>query len=75
MEKGEKSSHPWALLALAIPLLYVLSCGPAIFLIEKTHANSDAFEKIYAPLVWLHDHTPMKKPLEVYAEFWQRLAR
>ena len=75
MEKSEKSGSLWALLALAIPLLYILSCGPAIYLIEKTHANSDIFEKVYTPLIWLHDHTPLKEPLEAYAQFWENLAR
>jgi len=75
VERSEKSGSLWVLLVVAVPFLYVLSCGPAIYVIEKTHANPDFFEKIYAPLIWLHDRTPMKKPLEAYAQFWEKLAR
>ncbi len=75
MERSEKSGSLWWLLVAVVPLLYVLSCGPAIYVFEKTHANPDLFEKIYGPLIWLHDRTPMKKPLEVYAQFWDDLAR
>jgi hypothetical protein len=27
-------------------------------------------EKIYAPVVWLHDHTILEKPLEMYSKLW-----
>jgi len=75
VERSEKSGSLWLLLVVAVPFLYVLSCGPAIYLIEKTHMSPDIFQKIYTPLIWLHDRTLMKKPLEAYAEFWEELAR
>ena len=61
------------LLVLAIPVLYVLSIGPAVPLLEATSNDRVAeavFETVYSPVIWLHGHTFLKQPLETYAALW-----
>ena len=62
-------------LVLLIPVLYVLSVGPAAVIAVRadSHAVYKAIEVFYAPLIWLHDHTFLKHPLEKYTDFWRRL--
>ena len=60
-----------AVLAIVIPILYVLSMGPAALLIKKTGGLSSPYipviEHIYAPLGWLYDHcTSFKSFLDGY---------
>jgi len=57
-------------LALLLPILYVLSIGPVGALVEKTGVGEEAAWVFYAPVIWLHDNTPLKEPLEAYAELW-----
>jgi hypothetical protein len=52
------------------PVLYVLSIGPVVALVEKTGVGEDAAKVFYLPVVWLHDHTPLEKPLEKWGELW-----
>ncbi len=70
---GSKGSSGWLLVFLfAVPLLYVLSIGPAAVLIIPAQDQRivRVFERIYAPVIWLHDHTLLKEPLEAYVESW-----
>ncbi len=70
---GSKGSSGWLLVFLfAVPLLYVLSIGPAVALIIRAQDQRivRVFERIYAPVIWLHDHTLLKEPLEAYVESW-----
>ena len=55
---------------ILLPILYVLSIGPVVALVEKTGAGHKAVEVFYTPVIWLHDNTPLKEPLEKYAELW-----
>jgi hypothetical protein len=55
---------------VATPLLYVLSIGPVLAFGDKTLLRLEVVEVIYAPVIWLHDHTPLKKPLEWYVDWW-----
>ncbi len=55
---------------LAAPLLYILSIGPVLRFGGKTLLSLEVVEVIYAPVIWLHDHTPLKKPLEWYVDWW-----
>lgn len=57
------------LLAL-LPVLYVLSIGPVVAVVEKTGVGEEAAHALYLPVVWLHDHTPLEKPLEKWGELW-----
>lgn len=68
-----KGSSGWlVILAVVVPVLYVLSIGPAAALVSRTNNGRDAgvLTKIYAPVIWLHDHTILKKPLEAYVKLW-----
>lgn len=62
---------PWPVFVVMLPLLYVLSIGPVGALTKSGSNNVLAWVRgIYAPVVWLHDHTLLKKPLEAYARLW-----
>lgn len=77
-DKPEASNASRALawvgmLVLGLPLLYVLSTGPIVLLEEKTHGSlvsADFVVTFYAPLIWLHQHTFFKEPLELYLSLW-----
>jgi hypothetical protein len=67
----------WTTIILAVPVLYVLSIGPAFYYVEKngTPRPTPAWlENFYEPVVWMHDQTPLKKPLELYVDWWVHLA-
>ncbi len=51
-------------------LLYVLSIGPAARVCRGNAQFIRALQVFYYPVIALHDHTPLKKPLEQYVEFW-----
>jgi len=55
---------------ILVPIFYVLSVGPVVAIIEKTGRGREAAVIFYAPVIWLHDNTPLEKPLERYAELW-----
>lgn len=55
---------------LALPVLYVLSVGPVVKVAQWLDLDGDRLKTAYAPLIYLHDHTPMKKPLEWYIGVW-----
>ena len=60
------------LVVVLLPVLYVLSLGPAVLLVDTT--NSDelmaAFVVVYYPLLWLHANTWLRKPLDAYVDLW-----
>ncbi len=49
---------------------YVLSIGPFIAFDERVNLDNEVVRFVYAPVVWLHDTTPRKEPLEQYARLW-----
>ena len=57
----------WASVVVVVPLLYVLSTGPAIWFCG--HTDSDALDEavltIYAPIEWLYETSP------AFAELWE----
>jgi hypothetical protein len=61
-------------LALALvlaPVLYVLSFGPADYAMKYSGGRRiKTLMTAYAPVVWLHDHTALRGPLERYEAFW-----
>ena len=70
-----RSSLPWLLLPILL-LFYVLSVGPAAFLHERT-ANQGVksfLEKVYSPLEWMCEHTPLDNVVSPYMEWWERRA-
>jgi hypothetical protein len=59
------------LIALFLPVLYVLSVGPATIIFEGASPEVHyALRVFYYPLAWLHENTPLRGPLEAYVEFW-----
>jgi hypothetical protein len=60
------------LLVALLPILYVLSLGPAVMLAEMTESDElvAVFEVVYYPLRWLHENTPLREPHQAYVELW-----
>ncbi len=56
-------------LVILLPLLYVLSIGPAAVIASKTRYAGN-IRQFYLPVIWLHEHTVLKRPLEIYVGFW-----
>jgi len=52
----------------AEPVLYVLSIGPVGTITKNKPHSLAAVRTFYYPVRWLHDHTPLEEPLEVYAK-------
>ena len=52
------------------PVLYLLSIGPIVRLVEDGYLPRDPVAAAYAPVSWLHENTPLAKPLEWYAALW-----
>ena len=75
-----RNSNSTAIMVLMIvlPLLYGFSIGPAIYFTEKFHPSASIekpLKAFYAPVLWLHEHTFLKQPLESYERFWMKMAR
>ena len=71
--RSRRSYWLWIALALMLaPVLYVLSVGPAAYLVARAGKGERTVQVIYAPLIWLHENTPLRKPLEWYVGPWER---
>jgi hypothetical protein len=70
-DESQNGGHWWGVVValLLLPVLYVLSMGP-VARFATTPGSRHAAQAFYAPLVWLHDSTPLKGPLEWYVELW-----
>jgi hypothetical protein len=74
-----RSPHaiPWALtLVIGLPLLYLLSVAPVQWLTFHygRYPVAPAWLLHYSePAEWVQEHTPLKRPLGAYAEWWSRL--
>jgi hypothetical protein len=65
------STFVWVLgLVVLLPVLYVLSVGPVSGLVAKSGMNPDPFIVFYLPVIWLHDNTALKEPLEKWVRLW-----
>jgi hypothetical protein len=53
------------LLIIGLPVLYALSIGPVAAITNKTGYQSAAMQ-FYQPVIWLHEHTVLRRPLEIY---------
>lgn len=64
---GNRNTLVIALAGAALPLLYFLSLGPMIVLVGNGYLPEEPLAIIYAPLEWLHDHSPAcRSVLEAY---------
>ncbi|MFG0333962.1 MAG: hypothetical protein ACF8TS_11420 [Maioricimonas sp. JB049] len=70
--RDERWASGWgSLLALpVIAVLYVLSIGPVVCVAEKAGIDPKPLRMFYAPVVWLHDQTPLREPLETWGKLW-----
>lgn len=55
---------------LLSPLLYILSIGPAGWLVAAGYLPQLPLEAVYLPVTWLYENTPMDRPLEWYSDLW-----
>ena len=69
-ERNRDGMPHWALFLVALPMLYVLSTGPAALIVKKTGLPAEHFRTFYAPLAWLHKHTALRHPLDWYVKLW-----
>ena len=72
-DECSETSHSRTLLwvVVFVPVLYVLSVGPAAWVGQKMGGPvNDFLGTAYAPVIWLHDETSLKKSLEAYLELW-----
>lgn len=54
------------------PLAYVLSLGPALWLMRNEWLPGQWFARLYYPLQWLADHNEsMRSILEWYLSWWR----
>jgi hypothetical protein len=57
-------------LCLVLPMIYVLSIAPVAKVMDKLGVSNRPAKVFYAPVIWLHDETPLREPLEWYMEAW-----
>lgn len=55
---------------IALPLLYVLSIGPAAIIYKKCPKSHHAFLEFYHPVIWLYENTALQRPIGWYAHLW-----
>jgi hypothetical protein len=69
MRSKSKATGPIAFastgLLVVLPILYVLSTGPAIWLYSRGYVSEKPIEDFYIPLRWVHDRCPPIKDLHV----------
>ncbi len=74
MEEQSNRTTLWITIVIALPVLYVLSIGPVLWVIEKQMHGfiaSGLFQTFYYPLGWLADHWPaFNSALNVYLYLW-----
>lgn len=57
-------------------LAYVLSLGPVVWYAkELPDEQLVGFQRIYAPIGWLMENTPLGPPLVAYVRWWGNLGR
>lgn len=72
-ETSSESSNTFVYVGITLvllPILYVLSIGPVVFILLKMKTTMGPLEIFYAPVIWLHDHTFLTEPLENYVRWW-----
>jgi hypothetical protein len=61
----------WVALIVSAPLFYALSVGPVGALTKNMPSSKTKMvRRFYYPLIWLHDNTPLRRPIEVYCALW-----
>ena len=66
------SSRLAIIFVFTLPVLYVLSVGPAVYYFESTGQQPpDWVETFYWPLEWLHANTFLREPLDWYLRLFR----
>lgn len=71
--RGSRPRDAWVIFPiffLSSGALYVFSIAPVAAAAEVLDLPRDSVKRVYAPVIWLHDHTPLRKPLEWYMALW-----
>lgn len=59
------------ILVVVAPILYLLSLGPAVWLVEHGFIAGESIETFYLPVIALHESCPPIQPiLEGYVELF-----
>jgi hypothetical protein len=72
MRQGGLTAWVIVLLLLLPPLLYTLSIGPAVRIIDETGRGEETAKILYAPVIWMHKKTPLKRSIEWYVGWWEK---
>jgi|GEM_PF-6314152 len=63
------------ILLILVPIFYVLSIGPVVWLNDRNYIDVDentAVLMFYAPLIYLHNYSPqLAAPLDWYVGLWE----
>ena len=54
-------------------LLYILSVGPANYLWAFGRIERQRVVKLYMPLEWIVQDSPLEQPVRVYCQWWWNL--
>jgi hypothetical protein len=63
-----------ALVVVGLPLIYLLSVGPAVIVVVKIPSLRGPIHAVYTPMIWLHDHTTLRKPMDKYLAILEQTA-
>jgi hypothetical protein len=55
---------------IIVGFLYALSVGPVAVITKRGWVRTSTFKQAYAPIIWLDDHTLLKKPIDAYVKLW-----
>ena len=75
-DRANRSESSWAFWLAdtsAVLVLYVLGIGPVAWLALHTGVEAEIAPVamvIYAPVVWLYNHTFLQEPLDWYIHLW-----
>jgi hypothetical protein len=72
--EGGSAAAAAAVLCLGLvllPMFYVLSLGPAVWLANREIVAREPLQVVYAPLIWLHENAPLEAPLDWYVDLWE----
>ena len=70
-DDDESRGSAWVVWLVALPIVYILSIGPVAFITKNSPKATDALRKVYAPVIWLHENTVLRKPLELYVGLFE----
>jgi hypothetical protein len=60
-----------AILLIALPVIYFLSVGPALWLTNRGYISEAHFKTAYAPLLWAREWKPFGEVLQRYVWLWR----